>query len=635
MWMNILTAVSCFAIVYIAYKYYMPLRRLTSFVKSWANSQNINDIEASFDGMKQINADYKDTVILEISDTIKTTTHAEEFYYRRNIARVIGVNLKAISSAPGLISGLGVLGTFIGLTISVALFKSNNSEEIMNSIQTLLGGMGTAFLTSVFGMTLSSLYIWKQKKVYNDLDIVTSKWCKVLDDKYYVSEIDLLRRENMRQQNEMMESLKAIHEANEKQLKAYEQSIDNLKQQEESHQQALMDALIGYDESGEAIRPGDMLQNLYEESEKQSQALESFTTDLSNELNASLGNTMNASIVPLIQDLERSHQVFNSKLDSLSENMKSTATDMVSSVVSELQSSMQQMTNEFKDSISNDTMSQMDVLAANLTKSSEVLNGIPQTMELMTKSVTDNFNNVKSIIGQLQTSVEDQQSQMVEKARTVNEDMATQMKTKLDEMMSTITASVTKLNEQQSGLIDGQGRSTREIARLLVAFDESIRKMKTSNLETSQLLVNVQKVGENLDTSAGKIKELSEIMKDVSDTLISQQKENIQKYKEIQQANQDTVDDINQTLKTTQQLISDYTAQYGIIHEGLKDIFAEISKGLQDYSTTLSKNTGEALGLYSNALEKSTKGLQNIAEALNDSAEELTDGVDKLKMRIR
>lgn len=169
MWMNILTAVCCLAIVYIAYKYYIPLRRLASFVKIWANSLSVNDVESSFEGMKQLNDGYNETASLEIEGANKTTTHAEEFYYRRNIARVIGINLKAISSAPGLISGLGVLGTFIGLTISVTLFKSNNSEEIMNSIQTLLGGMGTAFLTSVFGMTLSSLYIYGSRKRFTTI----------------------------------------------------------------------------------------------------------------------------------------------------------------------------------------------------------------------------------------------------------------------------------------------------------------------------------------------------------------------------------------------------------------------------------------------------------------------------------
>lgn len=131
MWMNILTAVCCLAIVYIAYKYYIPLRRLASFVKIWANSQSVNDVESSFEGMKQLNDGYKETASLEIEGANKTTAHAEEFYYRRNIARVIGVNLKAISSAPGLISGLGVLGTFIGLTISVTLFKSLNSATLL------------------------------------------------------------------------------------------------------------------------------------------------------------------------------------------------------------------------------------------------------------------------------------------------------------------------------------------------------------------------------------------------------------------------------------------------------------------------------------------------------------------------
>ena len=159
--------------------------------------------------------------------------------------------------------------------------------------------------------------------------------------------------------------------------------------------------------------------------------------------------------------------------------------------------------------------------------------------------------------------------------------------------------------------------------------------MKQANVETAHTLVRVQKIGENLDESANNVKEMSATMKDISDTLIDQQKESMEKYKEVQNANQGTVDNINATLKTTQQLITEYTQQYAIIQKGLKDIFAEISKGLQDYSTTLSKSTGDALGVYSNALDKSTKGLQNIAEALNESAEELTDGVDKLKMRLK
>ena len=841
--MNILTAVCSLAILGIAYIYYLPLRKLEKFINAWDKCNEAKDIESQYTGMKGIDDGYQETMFT-LDDGQKTTSHAEDFYYRRNIARVIGVNLKAISSAPGLISGLGVLGTFIGLTASVTLFNSDTSEAIMQSIKILLGGMGTAFLTSVFGMVFSSLYIWQQKKIYNNFDIVTAKWGKMLDDKYYISELELLRMENVRQQNVMMDKLQAIHDSSEKQQKAYSEGLSDLKKQNEDYQKNVMDAIIGYDEEGNSIKPGDMLQNLYEESEKQSQALESFTTDLSNELNASLGKTMDVSIVPLIKNLENSHKVFNEKLDALSSNIQSPstdmvtsvvgelktsmrqmtveykdsisndtlkqmealetladnltkasdilngihqtmqmmaksvpdsfvnikdvigqlrvsveshqtemveksklaneemsaglnarlneiikqnedyqknvldaiigydeegnsikpgdmlqnlyeesekqsqalesfttdlsnelnaslgktmdtsivpiirdlenthkvfndkldalsfgiqspATDMVTSVVGELKTSMQQMTTEFKDNISTDTLKQMETLADNLTKSSDVLDGIPQTMQMMAESVTNSFANIKDIIGQLQTSVESQQIEMVEKSKSANEEISANMNARLNEVMNVIQATMTKLNEQQNGLIENQGKSTREIANLLNSFEVSINRMRQANVETAQTLVRVQKIGENLDESANKVKEMSATMKDVSDTLIDQQKESMEKYKEVQNANQGTVDNINATLKTTQQLITEYTQQYAVIQKGLKDIFAEISKGLQDYSTTLSKSTGDALGVYSNALDKSTKGLQNIAEALNESAEELTDGVDKLKMRLK
>ena len=635
MLMNFITVVGCALIIIIAYFYWRPLYRLSKFIKVWDNCKNPEDIADTYIGFKEIVDDYKNTMFDLDDKGSKTTSHAEDLYYRRNIARVIGVNLKAISSAPGLISGLGVLGTFIGLTISVKFFDSETSEAIMKSIQTLLGGMGTAFLTSVFGMSLSSLYIWQQKKIYNYLDIVSSKWCKILDDKNYISEIELLRKENERQQNAMMVKLMAIHESNIKQQETYTESLEIFRQQEEAHQSVLLDALVGYDEDGNKVKPGDMLLSLHEELEKQSQALESFTTDLSNELNSSLGKAMDTSIVPLIQDLERSHKIFNEKIDTLSANIKSPATDMVSTVVGELKTSMLQMTSEFSDCISTNTVNQMNELAAKLSQSSEVLNGIPQTMDMMTKSVTDNFNNVKEIISQMQSSVETQQFQLLNKSKSANDEIMDQMKVKFDEIMIVIGKAVSKLNEQQSGLIEGQDKSTREIARLLASFDESVNKMKQTNLETSRTLVNVQKVGESLDKSSGKINDMSTAMKEVADTLIVQQKESMQKYKEVQEANQDTVDNIADILKKTQELINDYTQQYDIIHAGLKDIFAEISMGLQNYSTTLNKNTRETLGIYSEALDKSTKGLQNVAQALNESAEELTQGVDYLRTKMR
>lgn len=51
--------------------------------------------------------------------------------------------------APNLLTSLGILGTFVGIVIGLMSF---NPEEIDSSIANLLGGLETAFMTSLVGM---------------------------------------------------------------------------------------------------------------------------------------------------------------------------------------------------------------------------------------------------------------------------------------------------------------------------------------------------------------------------------------------------------------------------------------------------------------------------------------------------
>ena len=54
--------------------------------------------------------------------------------------------------APTLLTSLGILGTFTGIVSGLLNF---DIEHIDTSISTLLGGMKTAFLTSVIGVCFS------------------------------------------------------------------------------------------------------------------------------------------------------------------------------------------------------------------------------------------------------------------------------------------------------------------------------------------------------------------------------------------------------------------------------------------------------------------------------------------------
>ena len=72
-----------------------------------------------------------------------------------------------IEQIPSLVSTLGVLGTFLGITIGLMNFNPNVLDE---SIPLLLEGLKTAFFTSLAGMIGSLILSKYVSSVYDDND---------------------------------------------------------------------------------------------------------------------------------------------------------------------------------------------------------------------------------------------------------------------------------------------------------------------------------------------------------------------------------------------------------------------------------------------------------------------------------
>jgi len=67
------------------------------------------------------------------------------------------------SVAAGIFPTLGILGTFISIAVSMPDFSSNTSEALEHEISLLLGGVGTAFYVSIYGIFLSIWWIFYEK----------------------------------------------------------------------------------------------------------------------------------------------------------------------------------------------------------------------------------------------------------------------------------------------------------------------------------------------------------------------------------------------------------------------------------------------------------------------------------------
>ena len=59
---------------------------------------------------------------------------------------------------PGVMTGLGILGTFVGLSFGLQNFNTGSTKEIEESIAPLMNGIKVAFHTSMYGMLFSFFF---------------------------------------------------------------------------------------------------------------------------------------------------------------------------------------------------------------------------------------------------------------------------------------------------------------------------------------------------------------------------------------------------------------------------------------------------------------------------------------------
>jgi chromosome segregation ATPase len=90
---------------------------------------------------------------------IKRCGNASEVFNSSTLAHGL-VGNRFILAMPGILTGLGVLGTFVGLQIGIGELKLDSSqiENLDKSIAPIISGCSTAFATSVWGVFCSLLF---------------------------------------------------------------------------------------------------------------------------------------------------------------------------------------------------------------------------------------------------------------------------------------------------------------------------------------------------------------------------------------------------------------------------------------------------------------------------------------------
>ena len=144
------------------------------------------------------------TIMEKTKSTLNINDFFTEFYkeiLNDNFARV----------APSVFPMLGILGTFIAIAISMPDFTVQDLNALDQEISILLSGIGTAFYASIYGIFLSLLWIYFEKRGNAKVDKNIFDLEKLYDGRVW-KESELIKHRHMQSELKDQALIKTLHE---------------------------------------------------------------------------------------------------------------------------------------------------------------------------------------------------------------------------------------------------------------------------------------------------------------------------------------------------------------------------------------------------------------------------------------
>ena len=126
---------------------------------------------------------YRKTFVIErtawfIEPRVFSTRAASEFFTQDVLAARL--NLPFYHQLPSLITGLGLLFTFLAILIGLSKLHADGSQIV--GIQGLINGLAGKFLTSIIGLICANLFVLVEKSLFHRFTLTQQRFLTLLDE---------------------------------------------------------------------------------------------------------------------------------------------------------------------------------------------------------------------------------------------------------------------------------------------------------------------------------------------------------------------------------------------------------------------------------------------------------------------
>lgn len=635
-----------FVATFLLYKYhfvkpldarYKEIETYLDILKKY-NPQNVNvyfeslsqEMENS-DLIKGIWRKYQRTLIsIPGKDGLEKYSTVESESYFSVAAFTEGMKGGLWSGLAGTFTGIGILGTFIGLTIGLAGVDTSSTGALSSSISGLLGGMSTAFVTSIFGIVSAIVFgVWHSQNMKRFGDAV-SRFTDALDQVFIrksVEEILLEELAESRAQRAAMEQLSTdmaisicdhlpdvLDQLAEKMDSAMKGNLDTmlagLSERQDKQTEQLMqissntNSLVigGFDQLGDVLKKG-----VGQGAEELGNSLKNLSFDIAS-LAEGIRDILDRSTKASSEANQKTLDALNEAISKMNETMEGMAnkqTEETDKNIQRMTALMEEMKTTMKDIF--------DEMSASAKEQRTEIGEIAKDSADQTK---ENLGAINASVKELMAGIGGQMQQM----QSMMDTHEKHMQETLDQMRQAVSSSGNVVNAAGK-TVEAAGKTAKVFVE---AADDVSMKLKTA-------AEPLQKAAEPLKQAATSLDNGVQVL---AQSMTKQQADAKSVAESMQKISGDYMESslyVKSALEEARNSWTAYEDRFKGVSGELEKAFVQLDNGMQKYNKATNEGLIAKLKEFDETISTAVDTLAGVTEEVNENIEDLTDAIKKMR----